>query len=153
MEYLENMDPLFFELEDLKIKKKELLNKKADGGSAIKNISKEEVIQIHKSKVYDIMSMGFLPGFMYLGNTENRLHCERKLRPSLNVKKGSIGLALNQTCIYPQDSPGGWHIIGSSPLKFFDLKNELPCFASPGDKIKFIEISKSKYESIKKRTL
>jgi inhibitor of KinA len=121
--------------------------------SKSKNISKEEVIQIHKSKVYDIMSMGFLPGFMYLGNTENRLHCERKLRPSLNVKKGSIGLALNQTCIYPQDSPGGWHIIGSSPLKFFDLKNELPCFASPGDKIKFIEISKSKYESIKKRNL
>ena len=121
--------------------------------SKSKNISKEEVIQIHKSKVYDIMSMGFLPGFMYLGNTENRLHCERKLRPSLNVKKGSIGLALNQTCIYPQDSPGGWHIIGSSPLNFFDLKNELPCFASPGDKIKFIEISKSKYESIKKRTL
>tara|TARA_B100001059_G_scaffold52327_1_gene46036 strand:- start:5225 stop:5926 length:702 start_codon:yes stop_codon:yes gene_type:complete len=118
--------------------------------SKSKNISKQEVIQIHKSKVYDIISMGFLPGFMYLGKTDNKLHCERKQSPSLNVKKGSIGLALNQTCIYPQDSPGGWHIIGSSPLNFFDLKYKDPCFASPGDKIKFIQISKSRYELIKK---
>jgi inhibitor of KinA len=118
--------------------------------SKSKNISKQEVIQIHKSKVYDIISMGFLPGFMYLGKTDNKLHCERKQSPSLNVKKGSIGLALNQTCIYPQDSPGGWHIIGSSPLNFFDIKYKDPCFASPGDKIKFIQISKSRYELIKK---
>ena len=118
--------------------------------SKSKNISKQEVIQIHKSKVYDIISMGFLPGFMYLGKTDNKLHCERKQSPSLNVKKGSIGLALNQTCIYPQDSPGGWHIIGSSPLNFFDLKCKYPCFVTPGDKIKFIQISKSRYELIKK---
>ena len=118
--------------------------------SKSKNLSKQDVIKIHKSKVYDIMSMGFLPGFMYLGNTDNRLYCERKLRPSLNIKKGSIGLALNQTCIYPQDSPGGWHIIGSSPINFFDLKYKSPCFAKPADKIKFIEISKSRYESIRK---
>ena len=118
--------------------------------SKSKNLSKQDVIKIHKSKVYDIMSMGFLPGFMYLGNTDNRLYCERKPRPSLNIKKGSIGLALNQTCIYPQDSPGGWHIIGSSPINFFDLKYKSPCFAKPADKIKFIEISKSRYESIKK---
>ena len=117
--------------------------------SKSKNLSKQDVIKIHKSKVYDIMSMGFLPGFMYLGNTDNRLYCERKPRPSLNIKKGSIGLALNQTCIYPQDSPGGWHIIGSSPINFFDLNYKSPCFAKPGDKIKFIEISKSRYESIK----
>ena len=118
--------------------------------SKSKNLSKQDVIKIHKSKVYDIMSMGFLPGFMYLGNTDNKLYCERKPRPSLNIKKGSIGLALNQTCIYPQDSPGGWHIIGSSPINFFDLKYKSPCFAKPADKIKFIEISKSTYESIKK---
>ena len=118
--------------------------------SKSKNLSKQDVIKIHKSKVYDIMSMGFLPGFMYLGNTDSRLYCERKPRPSLNIKKGSIGLALNQTCIYPQDSPGGWHIIGSSPINFFDLKYKSPCFAKPADKIKFIEISKSRYESIKK---
>jgi inhibitor of KinA len=119
--------------------------------SKSKKISKNEVIQLHKSKIYDVISMGFLPGFMYLGNTDYKLHCERKLKPSLEIKKGSIGIALNQTCIYPQDSPGGWHIIGVSPLEFFNLKSKSPCFVNPGDKIKFLEISKSTFETLKKK--
>jgi len=118
--------------------------------SKSKKISKNEVIQLHKSKIYDVISMGFLPGFMYLGTTDYKLHCERKLKPSLEIKKGSIGIALNQTCIYPQDSPGGWHIIGVSPLEFFNLKSKSPCFVNPGDKIKFLEISKSSFETLKK---
>jgi len=115
-----------------------------------KNLSPTEIINIHKSKVYDVLSMGFLPGFMYLGFTSEKLYCERKEIPSLNIKKGSIGIALNQTCIYSQDSPGGWHIIGISPLDFFDLKSKNPCFAKPGDKIQFIEISSKKYQQMKK---
>ena len=122
----------------------------------LKNLAKEkklsptELINIHKSKVYDVLSMGFLPGFMYLGFTSEKLHFERKEIPSLDIKKGSIGIALNQTCIYSQDSPGGWHIIGISPLDFFDLKSKNPCFAKPGDKIQFIEISSKKYQKMKK---
>lgn len=115
-----------------------------------KKISPLEIINIHKSKVYDVLSMGFLPGFMYLGFTDKNLHFERKEVPSLKIKKGSIGIALNQTCIYPQDSPGGWHIIGVSPLNFFDLKSKNPCFVKPGDKIQFIEISSKKYQKMKK---
>ena len=115
-----------------------------------KKLSTSEIINIHKSKVYDVLSMGFLPGFMYLGFTDKNLHCERKEVPSLDIKKGSIGIALNQTCIYPQNSPGGWHIIGVSPLNFFDLKSKNPCFAKPGDKIQFIEISSKKYQQMKK---
>ena len=115
-----------------------------------KNLSPIEIINTHKSKVYDVLSMGFLPGFMYMGFTNEKLHCERKEIPSLNIKKGSIGIALNQTCIYSQDSPGGWHIIGISPLDFFDLKSKNPCFAKPGDKIQFIEISSKKYQQMKK---
>ena len=113
-------------------------------------LSPSEIIDIHKSKVYDVLSMGFLPGFMYLGFTHEHLHCERKHTPSLDIKKGSIGVALNQTCIYPQDSPGGWHIIGISPIDFFDLGSKTPCFAKPGDKIKFIEISSKQYQKMKK---
>ena len=115
-----------------------------------KKLSKSEIINIHKSKVYDVLSMGFLPGFMYLGFTDKNLHCERKEVPSLDIKKGSIGIALNQTCIYPQNSPGGWHIIGVSPLNFFDLKSKNPCFAKPGDKIQFTEISKKQFQKMKK---
>ncbi len=114
-----------------------------------KKLSPSEIINIHKSKVYNVLSMGFLPGFMYLGFTDENLHCERKETPSLDIKKGSIGISLNQTCIYPQDSPGGWHIIGASPLDFFNLKSKNPCFAKPGDKIQFIEISSRQYQKIK----
>lgn len=115
-----------------------------------KKLSTSEIINIHKSKVYDVLSMGFLPGFMYLGFTDKNLHCERKEVPSLDIKKGSIGIALNQTCIYPQNSPGGWHIIGVSPLNFFDLKSKNPCFAKPGDKIQFTEISNKQFQKMKK---
>ena len=115
-----------------------------------KQLSPSEIIDAHKSRVYDVLSMGFLPGFMYLGFTHEHLHCERKQTPSLDIKKGSIGIALNQTCIYPQDSPGGWHIIGISPIDFFDLGSKTPCFAKPGDKIKFIEISSKQYQKMKK---
>ena len=115
-----------------------------------KKLSTSEIINIHKSKVYDVLSMGFLPGFMYLGFTDKNLHCERKEVPSLDIKKGSIGIALNQTCIYPQNSPGGWHIIGVSPLNFFDLKSKNPCFAKPGDKIEFTEISNKQFQKMKK---
>ncbi len=115
-----------------------------------KKLSTSEIINIHKSKVYDVLSMGFLPGFMYLGFTDKNLHCERKEVPSLDIKKGSIGIALNQTCIYPQNSPGGWHIIGVSPLNFFDLKYNNPCFAKPGDKIQFTEISIKQFQKMKK---
>ena len=115
-----------------------------------KKLSTSEIINIHKSKVYDVLSMGFLPGFMYLGFTDKNLHCERKEVPSLDIKKGSIGIALNQTCIYPQNSPGGWHIIGVSPLNFFDLKSKNPCFVKPGDKIQFTEISNKQFQKMKK---
>ena len=116
-----------------------------------KQLYPSEIIHFHKSKLYDVLSMGFLPGFMYLGFTNNQLHCERKETPSFKVNRGSIGIALNQTCIYPQDSPGGWHIIGISPLNFFDLNLKNPCFAEPGDKIEFVEISIKEYLTMKKK--
>ena len=115
-----------------------------------KQLSPSEIIDAHKSKIYDVLSLGFLPGFMYLGFTHEHLYCERKQTPSLDIKKGSIGIALNQTCIYPQDSPGGWHIIGISPIDFFDLGSKAPCFAKPGDKIEFIEISSKQFQKMKK---
>ena len=76
-----------------------------------------------------------------------RIHCERKVKPSLKIKKGSIGLALNQTCIYPTESPGGWNIIGKTPVDIFDnKKNTEPNLINPGDIISFYPISKLEYE-------
>ena len=78
-----------------------------------------------------------IPGFLYLGGLKESLYLNRKSIPNLDVKKGAVGIGGNQTGIYPQNSPGGWHIIGNSPINFFKKDNDNPCFAKAGDKIKF----------------
>ena len=69
------------------------------------------------------------------------LHTNRKAQPRLNIKKGSVGIGGIQTGIYPIDSPGGWQIIGNSPINFFDASKDKPCFANPGDQIQFVPVS------------
>jgi len=114
------------------------------------SISIDEIIKLHSSTSYSVLSMGFLPGFLYLGMNHKKLYCERKDKPELNIKSGSIGIARDQTGIYPQDSPGGWRIIGRSPISFFNVNEKSPCFTRPGDKIKFQNISLSEFNKIEK---
>ncbi len=113
-------------------------------------LSKSEIISRHSSQIYTVYFIGFLPGFLYLGGLDDALNIPRKSTPILNVKKGTVGIGGMQTGIYPQSSPGGWHIIGNSPLDFFNTKDEKPCFAKPGDTIKFRPISKVVYDTISK---
>lgn len=119
-----------------------------DNFSLKKQLPKSEIIQRHSSQIYTIYFIGFLPGFLYLGGLDKSLHFNRKSTPNLNIKKGAVGIGGNQTGIYPQNSPGGWHIIGNSPVDFFDLKSKNPCFANAGDKLKFKPISKSEFDAI-----
>ncbi len=116
--------------------------------STSNSISIDEIIKLHNSLTYNVLSMGFLPGFLYLGMNDKKLYCERKDKPKLNIKSGSVGIARDQTGIYPQDSPGGWRIIGRSPISFFNVDDKSPCFAKPGDKIKFQNISLSEFNQI-----
>ncbi|WP_225037141.1 5-oxoprolinase subunit PxpB [Winogradskyella sp. SM1960] len=106
---------------------------------------KDHIIRLHSEPIYTVFFIGFLPGFLYLGGLNSDLHLDRKTTPNLNVKKGSVGIGGKQTGIYPQDSPGGWHIIGNSPLELFNPKQNPPCFLKAGDKVKFHPISKSEY--------
>jgi len=110
------------------------------------NRSTEDVIKLHTSNVYTVYAIGFLPGFMYLGGLPESLETDRRAEPRLNVSKGSVGLAGKQTGIYPQDSPGGWNIIGSCPIPIFNVDNENPCFVNVGDRIAFYQITKGQYE-------
>ncbi|MFK7833788.1 MAG: 5-oxoprolinase subunit PxpB [Winogradskyella sp.] len=114
------------------------------------NLSKSHVIQRHSEAIYTVYFIGFLPGFLYLGGLDSTLHLDRKTTPNLNVKKGSVGIGGHQTGIYPQDSPGGWHIIGNSPVELFNTKQQPPCFVKAGDHIKFQSISTSEYFKIQK---
>jgi len=94
--------------------------------------------------------LGFLPGFLYLGGLDPRLTCPRKEIPSTKVPAGSVGIGGNQTGVYPVSSPGGWHIIGRTPIKLFCPQNNQPFIASPLDKIRFVPISEREYYHLQK---
>lgn len=109
-------------------------------------ISVEELIKLHTSHEYTVYGIGFLPGFMYLGGLPKNLETQRKETPRLHVNKGSVGLAGKQTGIYPQDSPGGWNIVGRCPVPMFNLNLENPCFVNVGDRIQFVPIDRSTFD-------
>lgn len=114
------------------------------------NLSIEEIIKLHSEVLYTIFFIGFLPGFLYLGGLDSNLFFDRKSNPRLKVIKGSVAIGGKQTGIYPSESAGGWNIIGKTPIPFFDIKNENPCFAKSGDKIKFKPISLAEFYQIEK---
>ncbi len=115
-----------------------------------KGLSKSKIIQLHSEPIYTVFFIGFLPGFLYLGGLNDQLYTPRKATPRLDIVKGAVAIGGHQTGIYPNESPGGWNIIGNSPINFFDVNKPIPCFASAGDKIKFIPVSIDEYHSIKK---
>ena len=109
------------------------------------NKSMDEVIALHTSVPYTVYGIGFLPGFMYLGGLPKALEVPRRSDPRLHVQKGSVGLAGKQTGVYPQESPGGWNIIGNCSVPMFDSKSETPSFVNVGDKVQFYAIERAAY--------
>lgn len=117
--------------------------------SEIKAMRMEELIEKHTAPVYTVYFQGFLPGFLYLGGLDPALTTPRKGKPRIKVDKGAVGLAENQTGIYPQHSAGGWQIIGNCPVPLFRAHQEPPSVFSAGDKLKFTAVSLSEYQEIK----
>ena len=113
-----------------------------------KNLTKKELIIRHTAPVYTVYFIGFLPGFLYLGGLDEKLHFPRKDQPRLKVEKGAVGIGENQTGIYPKSSPGGWQIIGNSPVPLFDKDRLPPCEISPGDKLKFYPVDLKEHNII-----
>lgn len=121
-----------------------------------KQLSVNEVIRLHTEPNYLIYFIGFQPGFLYLGGLDKKIHTPRRPNPRLRVDKGSVGVGGEQTGVYPQDSAGGWNLIGKSPINFFDMKKGQPCFAKAGDRVKFKAINADTFyqirEEVKKGT-
>lgn len=113
-----------------------------------KNMPVGEIISIHSNKTYRVYMIGFLPGFAYLGSVDERIISARKTEPRTLVPAGSVGIAGEQTGIYPFDSPGGWNIVGRTPLKMFESKKENPVLLSAGDEVRFIPISIKEFQSL-----
>lgn len=114
-----------------------------------KNLSISQIISLHTAPFYTVYFLGFLPGFLYLGGLDEKLKISRKEQPRLEVQKGAVGVGENQTGIYPKKSPGGWQIIGNSPVSLFDKNSDPPCEISAGDKVKFFPVSKEEFGEIK----
>lgn len=111
-------------------------------------ITVQDVIAIHTGRPYHIYAIGFAPGFCYLGGLDKRLHTPRLETPRTTVPAGSVGIAEAQTGIYPQKSPGGWRVIGRTPVKLFDAGRDRPVLYQAGDSLRFIAISPEEYRKL-----
>lgn len=111
-------------------------------------LSPEEVIKIHCSTIYHVYMLGFTPGFCYLGGMDQRISTPRKHSPRLKIPAGAVGIAEQQTGIYPIQSPGGWQLIGQTPVKLFDPLRKLVFLIEPGDKLQFVPITKDRFDEI-----
>ncbi len=109
------------------------------------NLTEDEVVLIHSEPEYLIYMVGFTPGFAYLGGLSEKLHTPRLATPRMSVPQGSVGIANNQTGMYPVASPGGWQLIGRTPLKLFAPERLNPFLYQAGDKIKFKPISAEEF--------
>lgn len=113
-------------------------------------LSEEEVVAIHSSRDYLIYMLGFLPGFCYLGGLDERIHTPRLANPRLKIRAGSVGIGGSQTGIYPLDSPGGWQLMGMTPVKTYDPGREVPILVEAGNYIRFVPIDEAEYRRIEK---
>ncbi|SEQ53573.1 inhibitor of KinA [Hyunsoonleella jejuensis] len=113
-----------------------------------KRIDVDDVIKMHSQSVYTIYFIGFLPGFLYLGGLDEQLFTPRRATPRLKIEKGAVAIGGKQTGVYPSESPGGWNIIGNSPVHFFDVSKAEPCFAKAGDSLQFYPVTLKVYQDI-----
>ncbi|ASJ04931.1 MULTISPECIES: 5-oxoprolinase subunit PxpB [Thermococcus] len=111
-------------------------------------LSVDDVIEIHSKPVYRVYFLGFLPGFAYLGGMDERIAAPRLERPRLKVPAGSVGIAGKQTGIYPIESPGGWRLIGRTPLRLFNPEKEPPTLLQPGDRVKFVPVDEYEFREL-----
>lgn len=110
-------------------------------------LSEAEVITLHGAVEYRVGAIGFAPGFAYLGGLDARLALPRRASPRTRVPAGSLAIAERQTAIYPQASPGGWHLLGLCPWRLFDAQREPPCALRVGDRVRFVAVTEADYRA------
>ena len=109
-----------------------------------------EVVALHSAPRYHVYMLGFLPGFPYMGDLPHELALPRRADPRLRVPAGSVSIATTLTAIYPYESPGGWHLIGVTPIRLFDPARSRPALLAPGDNVQFEPIGPASFASIRK---
>lgn len=117
---------------------------------AYTGLDRDEIIAIHSSVDYKIYMMGFLPGFVYLGGMDKRIEVPRLQTPRLKIQPGAVGIGGSQTGVYPIASPGGWRLMGGTPVDFYDPDREEPVLCKAGEYIRFVPITIDDYYDIRR---
>ena len=113
------------------------------------NVSMGQVIELHSSVTYHVYMLGFLPGLAYLGDVPERLALPRRITPRPHIPAGSLGMGGRMTCVFPMDTPCGWHVIGRSPVALWDQRLANGAVLTAGDKVTFKPVSLREYERVR----
>lgn len=112
-------------------------------------VSPDHVIQLHLASQFRVYVLGFMPGLAYMAGLEEKLHLPRRASPRVRVPAQSVAIATEMTTIYPFESPGGWHLIGRTPVAMFDARRaEQPVTLAPGDSVRFRRVSRAEYDAL-----
>jgi inhibitor of KinA len=111
-------------------------------------LTPEEFATIHASTDYRVYLLGFVPGFAYLGNLDSRIATPRRDTPRPHVPAGSVAIGGDQTGVYPLETPGGWHLVGRTPVRMFTPETEPPCLLGAGDSVRFVPISRAEFDAL-----
>ncbi len=120
--------------------------------AAAHDMNTGDVIRLHSNTNYVVQMIGFSPGFPYLAGLPLQLHTPRRASPRMQVPAGSVAIGGEQTGIYSRDTPGGWHIIGRTPVQLFDPERDPPCLLRQGDAIRFVPIDRQQFDDYAERT-
>lgn len=112
-------------------------------------LSVQDVVSLHANTQYHVYMIGFVPGFPYMGDVPEKLQFPRRSDPRTRVPPGSVAIATSMTAVYPYESPGGWHLIGTTPVRFFDASSTRGALLGPGDAVKFNPVAPAEFERIK----
>lgn len=108
----------------------------------------DDVVKLHTAVDYHVYALGFLPGYPYMGDGPEALSLPRRENPRIRVPMGSICIAFRQAGVYSLESPGGWHLLGRTPARLFDLRRSNPVLLAPGDKVRFQPVSRETFERL-----
>lgn len=113
-----------------------------------RGLSVEQVIDLHLQSPHRVYMLGFAPGFPFIGGLDPALVMPRRASPRTRIPPGSVAIARDQTCIYPLETPGGWNLIGRTPVRLFDPNANPPCLLAPGDSVRFVRIDEPSYHAM-----
>ena len=113
------------------------------------SLSAQEIVERHSENEHVVLMVGFSPGQPYIGGSDESLSLPRRATPRTRVPAGSVAIANAQTCVYSYETPGGWHVIGRTPLVVFNPERNPPSLFAPGDRVRFVPIARAEFDRLK----